>query len=133
MDKFTDLNVAIKGSLLFALGFLLAGYAAQYAIILGLLGGLVAGFITVWSNTKEVRQSSANPEGENIIRSVKKIGQRIVKLGADGKPTQSSTSEEESEHSPSDDSQVDVSALNKTKPKPEMGWFGVKHTRKSRR
>lgn len=130
MEKQIDLNVLFKGSLLFALGFFIVGFASEYAIVLGILGGGVAGFIAKGWNTKEIPKSDSNTEGD-LIRSVKKIRERFVRLGTDSKPSNDSASEAKAEDN--SDPQAELSALKKTKQRPEMGWFGVKYKRQSRR
>lgn len=127
MEKLIDINVTIKSSILFTLGFVVTGFVSKYAIALGFLGGVVAGFIAKGWQTKELSQSGSQAEVD-LIGSVKKIRERFVRLGADGKPA-----EEEEEGDDSSDAENDLSALKKTKTKPEMGWFGIKYTRKSRR
>ncbi|MGB3493933.1 MAG: hypothetical protein WBA57_14485 [Elainellaceae cyanobacterium] len=126
MTKLIDINVTIKSSILFALGFVITGFVSKYAIALGFLGGVVAGFIAKGWQTKELPQSGSAADVD-LIGSVKKIRERFVRLGADGKPTEDEGDDDSS------DAENDFSALKKTKTKPEMGWFGIKYIRKSRR
>ncbi|GEM_PF-6072635 len=128
MDKLIDLNVSFKGAILFALGFVIAGFASEYAVILGILGGVVAGFIAKGWKTKELPKS--NSDEVALIRSVQKIRDRFVKFGADGESSDDSEADDDSEDER--EAAAEWSALKKTKPRPEMGWFGVKYTRKSR-
>lgn len=109
MDKWLNINVTLKCWLVFMIGFALSGYAVEFAILLGALGGITGGFIASWWQIKD-GENGDQPDAEQIIGTVKQVGEKIAgTLGL------------------SDDK-----APNNSK-RPRMGFFGVRDPKKSRR
>lgn len=120
MTKWLDINVLLKCWLVFVVGFAIAGYAVESAIVLGLLGGLTGGFIASWWKITTALKSddrhgvksepAEKPDSETIIHSVRKFRERIEgQLGIRNEKTTSSRSKG-----------------------PRMGWFGIQDPRRHR-
>lgn len=110
MNKWLKTDVALKLWLVFMLSFAIAGYRAEYAILLGALGGITSGFIACWWQMKD-KDDGNQADAEQLIGSVKWIKEKIEgQLGlSDSKKT------------------------GKKHQRPRMGWFGVQDPKRSRR
>lgn len=106
MNKWLNTTVALKCWLVFLVGFVIAGYTVEYAIILSALGGLTGGFIASWWRVKDM----TDVDVEQWIDSMKKVRKQIEgRLGL---------SEEKSIKKPKS---------------PRMGFFRVRDPNRSRR